>query len=361
MAFLPFPHPDPAFSAGTSQRGENRRRNRVWPVFLPFAGCRTRCVYCAQTLQTGTPHRPLAEAHRTLAQDLSAALASGTAPLELAFYGGTFTALPDPWPERFLALADEFRQAGLITRIRCSTRPDAVSPESLARLKSQGLSLVELGIQSFDDAVLEASRRGYSGEEARNACATVRDAGLGLGIQLLPGLPARGRLCMSGETLEKDAEAAAGERPECVRLYPCLVIRGTELARMYQAGVYEPWSLDDAVRRTAGAVRTFWAAGIPVIRTGLAQEEGLAEGIVAGPWHEAFGARVRARVLLEYVREILSGEGGAEPLQLRVPRRVRGEIFGHRNELLAEYERCGLGRDRIRVEDRDDFLLESGE
>ena len=145
-----------------------RAGTRVWPVFLPHLGCRWRCRFCDQHLQTGRPEAGLTATHDTLARELAAALDSGRPPLEIGFFGGTFTALPEDWQHRFLDLARTYKERGLLTRIRCSTRPDALYPEGLAALKARGLELVELGVQSFDDAALAASGRGHDGAAARH-------------------------------------------------------------------------------------------------------------------------------------------------------------------------------------------------
>ena len=183
-----FPHPEPPRGGKAGQ---------VLPVFLPYAGCPERCIFCNQPAQTGQAPEPLASIYERLQERLASLsgleanssapqrAASAQASPELAFYGGTFTALPAPWPQRFLELAQPHLSAGRLSRVRCSTRPDAVFVPQLAELRTLGLSLVELGVQSFDDGALAASRRGYTGAQARRGCEAVREAGLSLGVQLM--------------------------------------------------------------------------------------------------------------------------------------------------------------------------------
>lgn len=306
-------------------------------MFLPQAGCPGRCIYCNQPAQTG--QRP--EALETLlarARADALALPAAAGPVELAFYGGTFTALPSPWPERFLGLAAELRGLGRVSRVRCSTRPDAVSPELLSRLRGLGLDLVELGVQSFQDAALACSRRGYDGAAALAACRTVRQASLGLGIQLLPGLPGH-----SAEDFARDIEAIAGLAPELspelVRLYPCLVLEGTELAGLWRAGSYQPWPLEATVDALARALLRLWAAGIPAARLGLAEEQGLP--VLAGPRHPALGQMAKARALFLHVGELLATLAEA-PSTLFIPRRYQGEALGQGNALREAYAELGL-------------------
>lgn len=329
-----------------------KRKNSLFPVFIPFAGCPHRCVFCSQNAQTGQESRPLSEVLQQLDADLAKARKAGRGPYELGFFGGTFTALPDPWPERFLAAAARHREAGAVCGVRCSTRPDAVSSESLARLKELGLDMVELGIQSFDDDALRRSGRGYDGKTASDACDIVRRSGLGLGIQLMPGLPGD-----RPGVFRNDVEIALRLAPDCVRLYPCVVMEGTPLAETWRRGEYRPWRLPRAVEELAEALNRFREAEIPVIRMGLAPEAEMNTSLLDGPWHPAFGQSVKALALYRHLKPHLQKHPG--PVALAVPRRLQGEFLGHGNELLPEYETLGLSRHALRFEEREDFLLEN--
>ena len=311
----------------------------IHPVFLPFAGCPQRCVYCSQHAQTGQGAQPLEQIAQALEETLADALASEGAAAEkreIAFYGGTFTALPSPWPERFLGIAMRYKAAGLVGRIRCSTRPDAVDAVGLAALRAQGLDMVELGVQSFSDTVLAAAQRGYGGDTAQRACALVRDAGLGLGIQLLPGLPD-----MTLRQFRNDIAVVCAIQPEAVRLYPCVVMEGTPLAAQWRRGAYSPWSLTKTHCALAQGTLDLWLAGCRVIRTGLAPEPSLLRSLVAGPWHPALGSMVRGLALALHVRAQL-GRMGRPARELSFPRRHSGEFWGHKKSLAPFYARLGL-------------------
>jgi len=322
-----FAHPEPP-------RPSAAPRPRVFPVFLPLAGCPGRCLYCNQPAQTGQAPEPLGAVLERARAELSA-LAQ---PVELAFYGGTFTALPLPWQHRFLDLATELRDSGRVTRVRCSTRPDAVTPALLAELRARGLDLVELGVQSFQDRALAASGRGYGGALALAACRMVAEASLGLGVQLLPGMPGHGPDDLAGD-VEVVASLPFEARPEFVRLYPCLVLEGTGLAGLWRAGEFSPWPLPVAVEALAAALRVLWAAGVPTARLGLAEEPGLA--VLAGPRHPALGQMARARALFLHVRDLLAGLP-APVATLLVPARWQGEVLGQGNALAADYAALGL-------------------
>ncbi len=335
-----FRHPEP--TAG---------RCRVWPVFLTFQGCPGRCVFCAQHLQSGRPPLALGRVLAELESSLDQAAAAAKGPYELAFYGGVFTALPEPWPWRFLDLARHMKERGLVSRVRCSTRPDACAPGLLARLAAAGLDMVEIGGQTFCDPVLAAAGRGHDAAAIRRACRDVREAGLDLGLQLLPGLPGH-----TPADLAADAAEAAALKPRLVRLHPCLVPRGTPLAALYQAGQFTPWTLAETIDALAKAVPVLWRAGVRVARIGLSPEPGFLAAVLAGPWHPALGAMVRARALLDLVADEVRHCGRA-PAGLAAPRRFAGEFFGHKAELARDYAALGLPRSAVRFEAREDFLL----
>lgn len=337
---LVFSHPEPPHD-----------KSRIWPVFLPFAGCPYRCIYCAQDRQTGEEEAELADKLAELDTELEKALDRGRGPYELAFYGGTFTALPDPWPMAFLAVAQRYKERGLVTRVRCSTRPDCVDEAGLDMYQALGLDMVELGVQSFDDIVLKESGRGYTGETAKKACELVTNSGLGLGIQLLPGLPGDRE-----NVFLDDAKITAALKPEVARIYPCLVIRDTPLATLWERGDYVPWELDRARKELAVALPILWGQSINVIRLGLPPEGTLAEHILAGPWHPALGQSVRGLALLDVIKEKLNELDGA-PKLLEVPRRYQGELMGHAKELAAQYEKSGITRANIRYTEEDEFRL----
>lgn len=337
---IEFTHPEPEPSATT-----------VWPVFLPFAGCPYRCLYCAQDKQTGRGERELEALFRDTEGDLQRALEKGRGPYELAFYGGTFTALPWEWQTRFLDLAVRFREAGLVTRIRCSTRPDCVDEDGLAALRERGLDMVELGIQSFDDGALTASSRGYDGQTARKACGLVKASGMALGIQLLPGLPGDDQ-----GMFQADVHIAAAFAPETARLYPCLVIRDTGLATLWEQGGYTPWTLERAKEELADALPILWERGTRVIRLGLAPEGTLAKSILAGPWHPALGQSARGLALLRIIERQV-GEFHGKPARLDVPRRYQGELYGHGGELKTPYLHLGITEKMVHYSNGNRFIL----
>lgn len=204
--------------------------------------------------------------------------------IELSFFGGSFTGIPLDEQKEFLAVAKEYKDAGIIDKIHLSTRPDYINEEILDNLKDFGVDVIELGVQSFAEPVLKASGRGHNSSCVYEACKMIKAYGFTLGIQLMIGLPK--------DTLEYDifsAEEAVSLKPEIARLYPTVVIKDTALWDMMEAGNYAPMSEEDAVMRTSAMYKILTDAGINVIRVGLKSSDIISDsGNTAGTFHPAF-------------------------------------------------------------------------
>ncbi|TIH13053.1 radical SAM protein [Marinifilum sp. JC120] len=336
-----FKHPEPVHP-----------KTRIWPVFMPFMGCPSKCIYCSQDRQTGTGAKTLSVIYQDLKQEIPTFFAEKDRdPLELAFFGGTFTALPFEWQQRFVSLTAEFKEKGFLTKVRCSTRPDCIKQDQIKQLHEAGLDMIELGIQSFSAEVLRRSARNYSPETAIEACHTVRENGLSLGIQLLPGLPGSQR----GD-FQRDISRTIELNPDAVRIYPCLTVKGTGLEKLYRAGKYTPWSLSRTEEELAPALLRLWMHKIHVIRIGVAHEDGFEDSIVAGPVHPALGQKIRSKALYLYLRSRLAMCGSA-PKQLIVPQQYSGEFWGHKSNLKPLYARIGISPDNTSFAARQIFKL----
>lgn len=330
-----------------------KRARPLFPIFLPYSGCPGRCVFCAQDRQTGLAPRAPQSALREAATALAGRAARGLPAPELAFYGGTFTALPPEQLTACLDFARLMREQGLSSGLRCSTRPDSVPSAVLARLRAADCRCVELGVQSFADAALRRSRRGYDAAAARAGCRAVRAAGLQLGVQLMPGMPGS-----TPRAFLEDVRQALALGADCLRLYPCLVLEGTELADRWRAGDFCPWPLESTLESLADAYVLAQEARVPVIRMGLAPEDGLRAAVLAGPEHPALGARVQARALLRWAARELARVGvpDGERLGLVLPRRLQGMYLGHAGELRAAWRALGVDTGLTRFHDEGESI-----
>lgn len=298
-----------------SNRGSGRPL--IVPVFLPFQGCPHRCVYCEQekiSSQKADPIHPLDVIH-LLEQAMRSRRFDSAEKHEVAFYGGTFTRLPRERMQALLMAVAPYLKDGVFDSIRVSTRPDGLDQDTLSLLKGWGVETVELGAQSMDDEVLKRSERGHCAEDTAQSVGFLREQGFRVGIQLMPGLP--------GDSKQKflaGVDRVIALRPDMVRLYPTVVIRGTELARRFRTGTYEPWGLEQAVEVCSESVFRLEKSSIPVIRIGLMTSPALREPgqVLAGPWHEAFGHMVRSSVYHRRIESSLPRLGKMGSIRLRV-------------------------------------------
>lgn len=309
-------------------------RQVIMPVFVPHMGCPHQCVFCDQFRITGQWQPPQREALAAMAEEWR--VSSGQVP-ELAFYGGSFTAIEKATQEALLGAAAQLLAKGAISGIRLSTRPDALDDEVLARLRYHGVETVEIGVQSLDDEVLAASQRGHTAAQAISAITRVKAAGFRCGAQLMLALPAD-TPAKSLATCEKVISLA----PDLARIYPTAVIRGTALAQQYASGVYTPWPMDDVIETAAAMLDRFEEAGIPVIRIGLQAEENLSGGdVIAGAYHPALGERVKSRRFRQRMQACLRADE-TEPVTFAVAPRLLSQAIGqHRENLAYLSAQCG--------------------
>jgi histone acetyltransferase (RNA polymerase elongator complex component) len=311
-----------------------RERPLVIPVFAPQEGCPYRCVYCDQGTITGVTRPSWSRA--SLQKHVEDFLArSRRYPAEVAFYGGSFTLLPETRQAFYLDAVQGFLRQGRVHSVRLSTRPDSVSAQNLRFLRAMGVRTVELGVQSLNDRVLAASARGYTSVEVVHATKDLRDCGFRVGFQLMPGLPGDDRGTFL-ETIEKSMAV----RPDFVRLYPTVVLSGTLLECLYHRGSYRPLSLPEAVDWCKEALLRFSGNSIPVIRMGLQTSPTLERpgAIVAGPHHPAFGQLVKSALWYDRISADLAEVSRYSPEPtIRVHPSDLADVRGHRNSNLSRW------------------------
>lgn len=321
-------------------------RASIIPVFVPHLGCPHACVFCNQRRITGQETPAAAETVREAIS--SAESLPRSQKRELAFYGGSFTAIPEECQIELLAAAKEALDAGRIDAIRLSTRPDAVDENVLARLRRYGVETVELGAQSMDDEVLRRSGRGHMAADVMRASEMVRKAGFQLILQMMTGLP--------GDTPGRCVETARRIircRPDGVRIYPTVIVKDTELYELWRRGEYREHSVEDAVCICARIVPLFERAGIPVIRLGLNPTEELSGGAaVAGAYHPALGELVKSRILYHEAARLLKRvEPGSRVILEVHPSQVSQMTGQHRENLTALREAFALKEIRVKPGD----------
>ena len=311
----------------------------VVPFFISHLGCPHRCVFCDQEKIAGA-RGVLPEAEEMTAKIAAYRASAPGRKIEVAFYGGTFTALPAGDQEYLLGALQPLLADGTVSSLRLSTRPDAVDAGTALFLKTMGVGTVELGVQSMDDEVLARSGRGHSAADLQPALGALRSCGIEVGVQLMPGLPGDTPEC-SLLSLQRVLEL----KPSFLRIYPTLVVAGTELARMHLAGNYFPQTLAEAVSLCGRMLLCSLRAGVPVIRLGLQPTAELSSPgvLLAGPYHPAFGQLVESELFFELMSALTCDLPGGSSVEFFAPAGRISDLVGQGKRNLARLsERFGI-------------------
>ncbi len=267
-------------------------------LFVAHAGCPNTCSFCNQRIISGKTETATAD---DVKRAMKIALDSGCHDGQLAFFGGSFTAIDRDYMISLLEAAHPYVLNRSITGIRISTRPDAIDTEILELLKYYGVEAIELGAQSMDERVLSLNRRGHTAEDVKRASELIKSHGFELGLQMMTGL--------YGDT-DEGAVYTANEfiklAPTTVRIYPTVVLEGTDLCTLYRSGEYKPETLDEAVNLCSVLLRMFEDAGIKVIRLGLHSGGNVEDGYIAGAYHPALRELCESKIFYERVLADLS-------------------------------------------------------
>lgn len=321
-------------------------------IFIPNEGCENRCIYCDQQAVSGVYKIPAPEEVERLC-DERLPWPIEQHDTEIAFFGGSFTAIDRRYMVSLLDAAYRFVREGRARGIRVSTRPDAIDGISLDILKSFGVTSIELGAQSTDDMVLLDNQRGHTRDDIIEAVSLIKKSGFSLGLQMMIG--------MYGE---EDFETAAlktaadfiGLRPDTVRIYPTVVLRRTRLEHLYHIGAYKPLNLTQAVEIVSKLLMLFDNNGISVIRTGLHSDSELQENIVAGPFHPAFGELAMAGVYRIMIEEKVR-ESQSSKVTVSVAAGRKSQAAGQKLGNIKYFEKLGVRLDIVESSELKGFEI----
>ena len=277
------------------------KKHAIIPIFIPHLGCPHSCVFCNQRAITARSADVTEEDVRKTAEEYLSTLDS-VEEVEMSFFGGSFTGIPIEKQSAFLAIAKEYKDAGRISKIHLSTRPDYIDKEILDNLRHYGADVIELGVQSFDENVLRLSERGHSVQAVYDACKLIKEYGFTLGIQLMTGLPGDSHeACM--DSVRRTIEIA----PSIARIYPTVIISGTKLAEMYRSGAYTPFSQEQTVLIAKDMYKALTGAGINVIRVGLKASALINDGddseVLGGTYHPAFRQLLEGEIVKDRLED----------------------------------------------------------
>ncbi len=271
-------------------------------IFVPHCGCPNQCSFCNQRSISGKT-KPTTVQDVINAVEIALPKASPENS-EIAFFGGSFTAIDRDYMLSLLNAAFPYVEKGYFKGIRISTRPDCIDRDILNLLKQYGVTSIELGAQSMDDEVLKLNRRGHTAQDIRNASHLIVSEGFELGLQMMTGLYGAD---------ENESIYTADEiiklNPSTVRIYPTVVLEETQLAELYKKGIYTPPTLESSVNLCAKLLLKFHKNNIKVIRLGLHSGGNVEDGFVAGIFHPAFRELCESKIYLEKALEQLKDKG----------------------------------------------------
>ncbi len=315
-------------------------------LFVPDLGCPRRCSFCNQKTISGklSPISP-EDIERAVSVALQNSDCNGG---EIAFFGGSFTAIGQGYMLELLAKAKEYIDKGLFKGIRISTRPDCIDRETLEILRDYSVTSIELGCQSMDDSVLRMNNRGHDSRDVINAAELIKEYGFEFGVQMMTGL--------YGDTPEGSIETAKkliALKPDTARIYPTVILEGTELESLYKSGEYMPQSLDEAVELCSELLTMFEGNGIRVIRMGLHSGGNVEEGYVAGVYHPAFRELCESRIYLKEVERLIDEESLSDgEIEITVGSRYVSMLTGQKKSNIKYLQAKGY---KVRIVQEQSF------
>ena len=309
------------------------KKRYIIPIFVPHLGCPNDCIFCNQKSISGKKKKTTKEEVRDIVDNYLENVKED-AQIEIAFFGGSFTAIEEKEQEELLKTAYRYVRQGKVESIRISTRPDCINKEILKRLKKYGVKTIELGVQSANDYILKRTNRGHTFKDVKKSSKLIRWYGFRLGHQMMVGLP---------ESTREDEINTAKElvklKPSMVRIYPVLVVKNTQLEKEYNKGIYEPLSVVQAVETCKELVRMFANKNIDIIRIGLQNTDEISDPnnkqseVVAGPFHPAFRQLVESGMWYDaIVAKIKKLNMKVKEVEVTINPVDSNNVIGHKKE-----------------------------
>lgn len=308
-------------------------------IFIPHDGCPQQCSFCNQHTISGASHTPSGDEVKSICKEATdKALLSGK-KLEIAFFGGSFTAISRCLMISLLECVQEFLSLECVIGIRISTRPDCIDSEILGILKRYGVTSIELGAQSMCDEVLDKNKRGHTVKDVYVASEMIKQAGFSLGLQMMTGL--------YGATSQNDYETALEFikiHPDTVRVYPTVVLKGTELAELVASGEYAPPDVEHSIPFVCRIVKLFNDNNIEILRLGLHGSENVESEMVAGCYHPAFGEMCLGYSFFKQIEQEIAEKnlyGKKDCLELVVYYKKSSQVLGQKRKNIEALHQLG--------------------
>ncbi len=317
---------------------KSKKKQYIIPIFVPHLGCPNDCSFCNQRKISGQLKKVTENDVRDTIEYYLNNFKDRKAYKEVAFFGGSFTGIDVEEQNKLLSVAYDYIKEKKIDGIRISTRPDYIDKSILKRLKKYKVKTIELGVQSSNDFVLKRCKRGHNFEDVKKASKLIRRYRFTLGHQMMVGLPESSAL----DDLNT-AKDLIKLKPKIVRIYPVLVIKGTELEKEMNNGKYEPLSVEQAVERCKEIMYLFNKKKIKVIRIGLQSTDTICSPdketseVVGGPYHETFRQLVEASIYYDYIIDkIKNFNMNVKEVLIRVNPQDVNNVVGYKKENITK-------------------------
>ncbi|MGG7143778.1 elongator complex protein 3 [Clostridium nigeriense] len=323
------------------------KKHYIIPIFISHIGCPHQCVFCNQDKIAKEVEKEVTakEVRETLNEYLDT-IDHNNSTVEVSFFGGTFTAIDVNKQKELLAVAKEYKDKGLIDKIRMSTRPDAINGYILSYLKDYNVDIIELGVQSLDEEILRLSGRGHTVKDVEKASKLIKEYGFTLGHQIMPGLP--------GDNFDKDVETAKKSiemKPDICRIYPSLVIKDTPMEKMYERGEYKPYSLEEAVNVSKELYKLYTKANVNIIRIGLQPTDNITWGkdLVDGPFHPAFRELVEGSLICDNIKNVVNKD---EDIIIEINSRDLSKLYANKKLYFNNFKNNHNGKIIVNTKDK---------
>nr|WP_295267546.1 radical SAM protein [Ruminococcus sp.] len=301
---------------------------------MPHNGCPHQCSFCNQKNITGQSCQPTGENVKSTLEKAVNDLDDKAENAEIAFFGGSFTAIDRDYMLTLLEAAKPY--TNIFSGIRISTRPDYIDDEVLEILKKYNVTSIELGAQSMDDYVLKANNRGHSSADVISASKLIKNYGFSLGLQMMTGL--------YSSTYDKDiytAQRFIELNPDTVRIYPTVIMKETELADLYLSGKFVPYTLEQSVDLSSMLIIMFEKADIKIIRLGLHYSDSLIKNSLGNNYHPAFKELCESKIFYNSFTEKTNMIDKTKKFTVYINEKSLSKFYGQKKSNLKSFSEMG--------------------
>ena len=317
----------------------------ILPVFLPHIGCKERCIYCDQQFITD-----LRDADPDVV--ITKTLNAHEGLYEVGLFGGNIFGMKPDQLRQIFSRFEEYKDR--ITNFRISTKPVPLNEEIIDILKANKVTIIELGIPTFNNKILSKLNRRHSAKDLITAHRALTKKGFQVALQFMAGLPDE-----TMEDIATTAEYMITLKPCYIRIYPLVVLATTPLGKMHAKGLFIPDPFDVVLDRVVYLYLNALKEGIPVVKMGLTDNEVIKEKILAGQYHPAYGYMVKSRAFyLAIIAKLLAVPVKGNTVIVHLNNRDIPHLLGYQRSHIARFAEEGIAIQWEKGEiDRDNFIL----